>query len=266
MEDDEPGKYTSTKDERSMNIITRREAFADGLTVRVDEQGSGRPILILHGAGGPQSVAGFAAALAEHAHVFVPTHPGFAGEPRPEWFTSVDDIAFTYLDLLERLDLHDVIVIGFSFGGWIAAELAVRATTHLGGLILVDGAGIQVEGYEITPPAQGATRNNQRPGPQPGQLSPEQAAAMQTLAVYGKDGLYDVKLRRRLARVQAPALVIWGENDTIIPPGYGRAYAESLPNARFELIPEAGHLPQMDQPERLLSVVQEFVDSVAGSR
>ncbi|GHO92355.1 alpha/beta hydrolase [Reticulibacter mediterranei] len=251
-----------------MNTITRREMFADGLTVRVDEQGSGHPILILHGAGGPQSVAGFAAALAEHAHVFVPTHPGFAGEPRPEWFTGVDDIALTSLDLLERLDLHDVIVIGFSFGGWIAAELAVRATTHLGGLVLVDAAGIQVEGYEITPPAQGPARNNQRS--QPGQLSPEQAAAraatMQTLAVYGKDRMYDVKLRRRLARVKVPALVVWGENDTIILSGYGRAYAESLPNARFELIPEAGHLPQIDQPERLLSVVREFLDSIAVSR
>jgi pimeloyl-ACP methyl ester carboxylesterase len=250
--------------EKHMNTITRRETFADDLTVRVDEQGSGRPILILHGAGGPQSVAGFAAALAEHAHVFVPVHPGFAGEPRPEWFTGVDDIAFTYLDLLERLDLHDVIVVGFSFGGWIASELAVRATAHLGGLILVDAAGIQVEGYEITPPSQGGpARNNQRP--QQGQLNPEQAAAraatMQTLAVYGKDGMYDVKLRRRLALVKAPALVVWGENDTIIPSGYGRAYAASLFNARFELIPEAGHLPQMDQPERLLNVVREFLNS-----
>jgi pimeloyl-ACP methyl ester carboxylesterase len=209
-------------------------------------------------------VAGFAAALAEHAHVFVPVHPGFAGEPRPEWFTSVDALALTYLELLERLDLRDVIVIGFSFGGWIASELAVRATTHLGGLILVDGAGIQVEGYEITPPSHGGST---RPGPQQGQLSPEQVAAraatMQTLAVYGKDGMYDAKLRRRLVRVKAPALVVWGENDTIIPPGYGRAYAASFPNARFELIPQAGHLPQMDQPERLLHVVRDFLNSAA---
>lgn len=252
-----------------MDTVTRKETFADGLTVRVDEQGSGRPILILHGAGGSQSVAGFAAALAEQAHVLVPVHPGFAGEARPEWFTGVDDIALTYLDLLERFDLRDVIVIGFSFGGWIASELAVRAMERLGGLVLVDAAGIQVEGYEITPPAQGGpARNNQLP-PQ-GQLSPEQAAAraaaMQALAVYGKDGMYDVKLRRRLARVQAPALVVWGENDTIIPPGYGRAYVGSLPNARFELIPEAGHLPQMDQPDRLLHAVREFLKSAALSQ
>jgi hypothetical protein len=63
---------------------TRKESFADGLTVRIDERGSGRPILVLHGGGGPQTVSGFAEALAEHAHVLSPIHPGFAGEPRPE--------------------------------------------------------------------------------------------------------------------------------------------------------------------------------------
>jgi hypothetical protein len=68
---------------------TRREAFADRLTVRVDEQGSGRPILILHGTAGPQSISGLASGLAEHAQILVPTHPGFEDEPRPKWFNSV---------------------------------------------------------------------------------------------------------------------------------------------------------------------------------
>lgn len=86
---------------------TRNESFADGLTVRVDEYGSGRPILVLHSGGGPQTVAGLAAALSRRAHVLVPTHPGFAGEPRPEWFDSIDDLALAYLDLLDWLDLHD---------------------------------------------------------------------------------------------------------------------------------------------------------------
>src|SRR5216110_3440333 len=130
-------------------LRTRRESSADGLTVRFDERGnSGRPILILHGGGGPQTVAGLAAGLSK-AHVLVPTHPGFAGEPRPEWFDSIDDLALTYLDLLERLNLHEVMVIGFSIGDWIASELAVRDTTRLSSIVLVDAVGIQVEGHEI---------------------------------------------------------------------------------------------------------------------
>src|SRR6266702_31723 len=118
---------------------TRRESFADGLTVRIDERGSGRPILVLHGGGGPQTVAGISSALASHAYVLTPTHPGFAGEPRPEWFDSIDDLALAYLDLLERLDLHDVLVIGSSMGGWVASAMALRDTTRrLRGLVLVD--------------------------------------------------------------------------------------------------------------------------------
>jgi 2-polyprenyl-6-methoxyphenol hydroxylase-like FAD-dependent oxidoreductase/esterase/lipase len=253
----------------------RRESFADGLTVRVDEQGSGRPILVLHGAGGPPSVSGFVEALAEHAHVLAPIHPGFAGEPRPEWFTGVDDLALVYLDLLERLDLQDVIVIGFSFGGWIAAELAVRSTTRLSGLILVDAAGIQVDGHEIVDmfsrrPDASSAPSNEQTAPflnAPVTQSPEQVAArasnFQTLTVYGREqGMRDSKLRRRLARVRIPALVAWGENDNILDSDYGRAYAQALPNARFALIPEAGHFPQIEQPERLLNLVQEFADSI----
>src|SRR5947209_4105588 len=128
---------------------TRRESFADGLTVRVDEQGSGRPILVLHGGAGPQSVSGIASALSRRAHVLSPTHPGFAGEPRPEWFDSIDDLALTYLELLERLDLHDVLVIGNSMGGWIVSAMAVRDTTRLSGIVLVDAVGIQVDGHPI---------------------------------------------------------------------------------------------------------------------
>ena len=83
---------------------TRGVTFADGLTIRIDEQGSGRPILILHGGGGPRTVVGLANSLSAHSRVLVATHPGFGGEARPEWFDSVDDLAIAYLDLLERLD------------------------------------------------------------------------------------------------------------------------------------------------------------------
>ncbi|MDQ2713464.1 MAG: alpha/beta hydrolase [Chloroflexota bacterium] len=251
------------------------ESFADGLTVRIDERGSGRPILLLHGGGGPQTVSGLAEALSTHAHVLTPIHPGFGGQPRPEWFDSIDDLALTYLDLLERLDLRDVMVIGSSIGGWIAAELAVRNTTRLSTIVLIDAVGIQVEWHPIADvfpltPDELSTLSFHNPAPfriDPTTLSPEQRAVMaenfQALAVYGrKQGMSDPKLRRRLGRVSIPALVIWGESDGVVDPDYGRAYAQALPNARFELISEAGHLPHIEQPERLLTLVQEFADSI----
>jgi pimeloyl-ACP methyl ester carboxylesterase len=257
---------------------TRRESFADGLTLRIDERGSGRPILVLHGGGGPQSVSSFAEALSTRAYVLTPIHPGFAGEPRPQWFNSIDDLALTYLDLLERLDLRDVMVVGFSIGGWIASELAVRDTTRLGSIVLVDAVGIQVEGHEIADvfpltPDELSALSYHNPAAfriDPTTLSPDQVAAraanFQALGVYGQEpGMRDPKLRRRLGRVRIPALVVWGESDGVVDVDYGRAYAQSLPNARFTLIPEAGHVPQIEQPERLLTLVWDFADSITAT-
>lgn len=257
-------------------MSTRRESFVDGLNLRVDEEGSGRPILVLHGGAGPQSVAGLASALSRRAHVLVPTHPGFEGEPRPEWFDRLDDLALAYLELLERLDLRDALVIGSSVGGWIASEMAVYDTTRLSGLVLIDATGIQVEGHPVADvsslaPDQLLALSFHNPAAfrvDPATVSPEQAKAraenIQTLYVYdqGLNGS-DPKLRRRLRRVTIPALVVWGESDRIADPEYGRAYAQTLPNARFELIPEAGHLPQLEQPQRLLTLIWEFADSIA---
>src|SRR5260370_21444114 len=205
---------------------TRRESFADGLTVRIDEQGSGRPMLILHGGGGPQTVAGLASALSKRAHVLTPTHPGFAGEPRPEWFDSIDDLAFAYLDLLERLDLRDVLVIGSSMGGWIASAMALRDTTRLSGVVLVDAGGIRVDGHPIadvsslTPDERSALscHNPAAFRVDPPTVSPEQAKArvanFQALYVYDQGlGMGDPKLRRRLRRVGIPAPRVSGESD-----------------------------------------------------
>ena len=257
---------------------TRRESFADGLTLRIDERGSGRPILVLHGGGGPQSVSSFAEALSARAYVLTPIHPGFAGEPRPQWFNSIDDLALTYLELLERLDLCDVMVVGFSIGGWIASELAVRDTTRLSSIVLVDAVGIEVEGHAIADvfpltPDELSALSYHNPAAfriDPATLSPDQVAAraanFQALGVYGQEpGMHDPKLRRRLGRVRIPALVVWGESDGVVDADYGRAYAQSLPNARFKLIPEAGHVPQIEQPERLLTLVWEFADSITAT-
>ncbi len=216
---------------------TRRESFADGLTVRIDERGSGRPMLVLHGGGGPQSVSSFAEAVAERAHVLTPVHPGFAG-----------------------------------------SELAVRDTTRLGSIVLVDAVGIQVDGHDIADvfpltPDELSALSYHNPAAfriDPATLSPDQVAAraanFQALGVYGQEpGMRDPKLRRRLGRVRIPALVVWGESDGVVDADYGRAYAQSLPNARFTLIPEAGHVPQIEQPERLLTLVWEFADSIAAT-
>ena len=256
---------------------TRRESFADGLTVRVDEQGSGRPILLLHG-GGWTTDRGWPGFGALHARTCPGADPPWlCGRATPEWFDSIDDLAFAYLDLLERLDLRDVLVIGSSMGGWIASAMALRDTTRLlSGLVLVDAGGIQVEGHPIADvssltPDELSALSFHNPAAfrvDPATVTPEQVAAraanFRTLYVYDQgQGMGDPKLKRRLKHVRIPVLVVWGASDGVIDPEYGRAYAQSFPDARFELIPEAGHLPQLEQPERLLTLVWEFADSIS---
>jgi pimeloyl-ACP methyl ester carboxylesterase len=246
--------------------------YADDLQLTVDQQGEGRPVLLLHGGGGPPSMGGLPRALSEGFEVIAPVHPGFAGTPRPDWYTGIDDLALTYLQLLEQRDLHDVLVIGSSVGGWIASEMAVREHGRISGTVLLDAVGIDVEGIELADffsltPQELITYAFHDPSaaPDPAQL-PQQARDIQaanavTLAVYAREPyMHDPKLRRRLALVPTPVLAIWGQSDQIAPEAYGRAYAASFSNARFEPIPQAGHLPHLEQPEQVLRAIHDFAN------
>jgi pimeloyl-ACP methyl ester carboxylesterase len=167
-------------------------------------------------------------------------HPGFAGTPRPEWYTGIDDIALTYLQLLEQRDLRDVLVVGSSVGGWIASEMAVREHERISGTVLLNAVGIDVDGIELadffslTPQELIAHAfHDPAAAPDPAQL-PQAAREMQaanaaTLAVYARDPyMHDPKLRRRLALVPTPVAAIWGESDRIAPEPYGRAESGSV--------------------------------------
>jgi len=237
--------------------------------------GSGRPFLLLHGGGGPLTVAPFAQQLAttHPARVITPTHPGFAGTPRIESMGTIRDLATLYVDLIAKLDLRDVTVVGNSVGGWIAAEMALLDTSRVGRFVLVDAVGIQVEGHPIidffslTPRqiAEASYHDPDRFGIDPTKLPPEAQKAMAAnraaLASYSGAAMSDPTLTERLAAVRRPVLVLWGDEDRIVDAEYGRAWAQAIPDARFELLTETGHLPQLESPQKLLSAIWEFAAS-----
>jgi pimeloyl-ACP methyl ester carboxylesterase len=246
--------------------------YADDLEVTIDQQGKGRPVLLLHGGGGPPSMGPLPSALSQHFEVIAPVHPGFAGTPRPDWYDGIDDIALSYLQLLEQRDLRDVLIVGSSIGGWIASEIAVRDHERITGTVLLNAVGINVEGIELadffslTPEELIAySFHDPAAAPDPTQLPPQardvQAANAATLAVYAREPyMHDPKLRRRLALVPTPVTAIWGESDQIAPEPYGRAYAAAFPNGRYEPIPKAGHLPHLEQPQQVLQAIHRFAD------
>lgn len=245
-----------------------------GVTLECFERGAGPTVLLLHGAGGPRAQAPYLDELAAHVRIIAPTHPGFGGSPLPDWLDSVDDLAYLYLDFLAERDLRDVTVIGFSMGGWTAAEIAVRSTARIAKLVLVDAVGIKVGDRETRdvpdiwalPPAEVTKLTYYDPSlaPKIDEMTDEQlvltarnreAAAMYLWEPY----MHNPKLRRRLRRIDVPTLVLWGANDGLVKPEYGRAYAESIPGARFEMIERAGHSPQLEQPKEFAERVVRFV-------
>jgi len=252
--------------------LTLSPAGSGPLDITVDDRGEGRPFLLLHGGGGPQTVAGFADLLAAQgtARVITPTHPGFGGTPRPDGLASMAGLAALYHDLLDRLRLRDVTVIGNSIGGWIAAELALLGGAPISGLVLVDAVGIEVEGHQVVdifPLSMDELARLSYHDPAAFRIDPDamteaqragMAANRAALAVYGGPRMADPALRGRLAAIAVPALVVWGEADQIADAAYGRAFAAAIPGARFRLLPGTGHLPQIETPRQLLQVVWDF--------
>ncbi|GAA2780747.1 alpha/beta hydrolase [Kitasatospora paracochleata] len=242
---------------------TRTAHDGDDLDLTLSEAGTGRPVLILHGGGGPATVAGLARRLSRTAHTITPVHPGWDGTPRPDRLTGIDDLAVAYLDHLRERGLDDVLVVGSSLGGWTAAEMAVRDTTGIiTGLVLIDAVGVHIETEPITDvlalDARGLAEHSwhdpDRYFVDPAHLPADQLAARQanmaTMRILAADPyMHNPELLHRLGRVAVPTLLLWGESDRIVTPAYGAAYAAAFADGSFQVVPGAGHLPQIEQPD-----------------
>jgi pimeloyl-ACP methyl ester carboxylesterase len=241
--------------------------------MKINETGEGRNILVLHGGGGPMTMGGLAAHLAAHAHVITPTHPGWDGSPRPESLKTVAELADEYVRFLGERDLKDVILVGSSLGGWLAAEIALRDKGHhVTGLVIINGLGVNVPGHPITnvtgfSPAELAKVAYHDPskfGAGAPPMTPERLAMMRanaaTLAVFAGDPYsYDPTLLGRLKGIHVPTLVLWGASDHVVTKEYGSELAKAIPHAKFETVADAGHLPWLEQPVETFRLLDGFV-------
>ncbi len=247
-------------------------SFGD-IPVTVTERGQGTPVLLLHGVSRPDSVAGFADLLAAPAalRVLTPVNPGFSGFPlQPQAARFDPQVAEVYRDLLDHLDLAGVTVVGSSIGGWAAAELALAAGDRVGKLILLDAAGLDSAEHPITDffsltLDQVTDLSWANPGAHridTSAMTDAQTAIMAgnraALQVYGGQSMADPGLAARLVGITVPTLAVWGEADRMTTPAYGKQYAAAIPGAEFHVLPRAGHLPQMEAPEALLTLFEQF--------
>lgn len=248
--------------------------------VSLTDRGQGHPFLLLHGGAGPQSITGFAELLAttRPAHVIAPTHPGFDGTARPEGLGAITDLAAIYVSLLDELDLIDVTVVGNSLGGWIAAEIALLSSARISSVVLVDAVGLHSETDPIpdffaltmdevidlsyADPDRFRTDAKELPAAAQQAMAGNRAS----LLAYGGTTMADPALLGRLPLITHPVLVAWGKADRIARPSHGTAYTAAIPGARYDLIDDAGHLPQLETPQRLANDIWAFADEHATNR
>jgi pimeloyl-ACP methyl ester carboxylesterase len=245
---------------------------------RIDiiDRGSGRPILFLHPGIGLDGSQPLIDRLSGHARVIAPAHPGFENSELPRSFSSVDDLAYFYLDLIDDLDLDNVLLVGASFGGWIAAAMAIKSCERLAGLVLAGAVGIKIGSRDSRDIADiyaladdeiarrsfaAPDRFAQNYKQMPHQRLVTIARNREALTLFAwSPYMHDPKLHGRLHRIAAPTLVLWGEADGIVTPDYGRTFAEAIPGARFELIADAGHYPHIEQPDAFARHVLDFTN------
>ncbi len=241
--------------------------------------GSGKPLVFLHGGGVFSQNIPFLELLAARRSVLAPRHPAFGGSAQPATIRTVDDVAYFYLDMLDTLDLKNVVLVGSSFGGWIASEICIRSTERIAGLVLIDAVGCKFGGREereiadiYALPEEDVLR---RTYAQPERFAPNYTAlpeAEVTEIVHDRVALtrfgwrpymHNPSLANWLHRIKVPTLVVWGEKDGIVSPEYGHMFATRIPRASFVSEPDAGHFPQIEKPAEIAQKIETFAAAAA---
>jgi len=248
-----------------------------GSALHVTRAGAGAPLVVLHHDVGSPERLPFYDALARHFTVLVPSHPGYDRSQRPDWMRSVRDVAVVYQWLLGQRELTrepgSVSLVGLGFGGWIAAEMATMAPRAFRRLVLVGAMGIKPERGEIADQALVSYIDYVRRGfadqaafdrifgaePPTATLEQWDLNREMTFRIAWKPYMYNPTLPHLLGGVAAPALVVWGRQDQVVPLECGERYAKALGQARLEIVEDAGHFVEMEKPEVLAQLVTRFV-------
>ena len=244
-----------------------------GVTLYLARAGSGRPVLVLHHDTGSPERLDFYDKLANRFDVLVPHHPGYGKSERPQWLRSVRDVAVIYQLLLADLGVDRPSLVGLGFGGWIAAEMATMAPRDFYRLVLVGAMGLKPPEGDILDQAIVSYLDYARAGFHDpaafakiyGDVSTDQLVEWDLcremcFRIAWKPYMYSQTLPHLLGGVRTPALVVWGDDDKVVPRSAGERYVGLLPKASFEAVGAAGHCVEMEQPAELARLVSGFIE------
>jgi pimeloyl-ACP methyl ester carboxylesterase len=263
-----------------------------GTSVELLEAGEGPPVLYLHGVYDVHTLQGrpfpFHDELAKQRKLLMPALPGCGESTGVADIMHVEDLAFHYLDMLDALQIKEATIIGFCLGGWIAAEMAVRNPERVGRLVMIGAGGLQVKGalnadlfmysqnrdggimLELRELLFGNPKSEIANALVPdGRVSVgDEVRRYKGLTTAGRVGweppyFLDQKLQKRLHRITAPTLLLWGEQDRLIPLANGKAYKAGIAKATLQTIKSAGHSVHIEKPDECLAHIVSFLEKGA---
>jgi pimeloyl-ACP methyl ester carboxylesterase len=257
------------------------------ITAKIYESGEGEePVLFLHSGSGITPSDPLVAALAKSRKVLAPRHPGFVDPEELIELRDVHDLALYHDELLDKLAIDSIAVIGHSFGGMVAAELAAHVPNRVSKLVLAAPIGLWNDDYPVTdfftafpfgmadllwadatsPEAVASMTAMAQGDDEEESKSDDPLTAMMLrvlpgLVTLGKYiwPLPDKGLVRRLRRIKAPTLVVWGEKDKLTPSQYADDFVKGIPDARAEFIPDAGHMAPYERTDEFVALVDNFL-------
>ncbi len=259
--------------------VRRLKLWQDRIETEIEISGGGPTLVYLHGPWGLGPDRAFVALLAGSYTVYAPKFPGTT-HGDPDAVHALDnwlDLMVYYGELFDKLKLAAPTVVGHSFGGLLAAEIAASNPQSVGRLVLIDPVGLWRDDHPVqnwmllsdkmrntslfaNPECEAARRFFEVPA--------DATERAETLAQFiwaqactGKFvwPIADRGFGKHSHRITAPTLIVWGKADRIIAPAYANEFAKRIAGARVELIEEAGHLPHLEQPENLAKVLFSFL-------
>ena len=248
-----------------------------GADLNIKKSGSGDPLLVLHGEMGQPGWLRYHEELARHYTVYAPSHPGFGVTDRLDWVMNVRDMAGWYLRALDELGLDDLNVLGFSMGGWLAAEMAAQCPHHFKKLALVGPPGIQPPVGEILdmflivskqfitagfldPAAVEEFEQLCPDEPSPEQVELWETAREEACRLSWRPYMFDPSLSHRLGRLKnLPTLIVWGQQDGVVPLSVADVYNSAIAGSKVALIDGCGHRPEVEKTDEFVALVNKFL-------
>ena len=252
--------------------------WQDQVHMRVLSKGEGPAVVFFHGPWG-LTWDPFLDELARSFTVHAPEHPGTSPE-RPDDIYHLDgvwDLVLCYDELLDALGLSGATLVGHSFGAMVACEVAAACPARVGRLVLIDALGLWREdapipnwmllphgdlaGHVFRDADGEAARRMFAPPEDPDARVMARVGLQWAMGTTGKFlwPIPDKGLKKRIHRIQAPTLVVWGKEDRIVPPVYAEEFVRRIPGSRLETVDQAGHAPHLEQPEAVTRLVRDFL-------